>query len=98
MRQFDALVQTLGEGTSFEAYLDGLTDLKNDISAVSIDSCSESARQKIVSGFESEITGMDLSQDIENEAAAGAAFQTGMDMVWEALAELEALGIYVDYP
>jgi hypothetical protein len=96
LKQFDATKPVVG--TSILAFLQSLQSYQDKINNVSIDACSEQARQKIVSSLSNQIYVM---QDISTGGALNEDLITLLVnsevTLKEAIDELAVLGITIDY-
>ena len=98
LHQFDQEVDSAQEGTNKLAFIQQLENTKDKINAVSIDACTEHARQLVVAGLANEIYCFQLAlaggakKDYEDVGVKGAY------MILDAKNELDGLGIYLNYP
>lgn len=103
LHQFDQQLSEMVVGTKLSTYFDGLDNTKNKINEVSIDACTEHARQLIISGLDNEIYAfqllsiIDMLNSSERENIA-TLISESVTMINNAKEELESLGIYLDYP
>lgn len=98
LKQFDVQIRNLIVGTSIKAYLTSLSNYQGKINGVTINACSEHARQTIISGIGNQIKGMEIAlNNGKQEEGAMALFQ-GEVMIDDAKEELGTLGIVFNYP
>ena len=79
--------------------------MENKIKDVSVDACTEHARQLIVSGVDNMIIAFGLIWDASGTSLSDEANDNatqlvleGKSMIVDARAELKGLGIHLDYP
>ena len=98
LHQFDQEARSAQAGISILAFLQQLENTKDKINAVSIDACTEHARQLIVEGLGNQIYAFQLiftggaKKDYEEVMVKGAF------MIADARDELDGLGIHLNYP
>jgi len=99
---FDKQLDEMEVGTIISTFFEGLNNTKNKINDVSIDACTEHARQLIISSLGNQIyafqlvpmIGMMSSSDREKIATL---LIESVTMINNAKEELESLGIHLDY-
>ena len=92
-------------GNSIYTFFQQLEGFRDRIGAVSIDACTEHARQLIVSGVDNMIIALGLVYDASGTSHSDEAkynsnqlIDEGKSMIVDARAELKGLGIRLDYP
>jgi hypothetical protein len=92
-------------GNSIYTFFQQLEGFRDKIGAVSIDACTEHARQLIVSGVDNMIIAIGLIWDASGTSHSDEANDNadqlileGKSMIADARAELKGLGIHLDYP
>jgi hypothetical protein len=85
-------------GSDKNAYLESLTNIKNQVNETYVDACTENARQLLVTGLEKRIYANDLLLTGGSAEDAISAVEIGNAMIDDAIAELRKMGIYVNRP
>ena len=85
-------------GSDINAYLESLTNIKNQVYETSVDACTEYARQLIVTGLEKRIHCNYLLLTGGNVDDALSEVKIGNAMIDDGIAELRKIGIYVSSP
>jgi hypothetical protein len=80
-------------GISTSTFLLQLKNLENKINAVSIDACTEHARQLVIGGLDNIIYGLQLIFDDPNDSQAHDVMVKGVTMIDDTNVELSDLGI-----
>ena len=105
LKQFDQFRDNnLTVGTSVYSYLEGLENIRNKISTVEIDACSEIARQLFINFLGNQIHALTListKTDVNNQIEtlmAETLMAESVEIFSDAITELNNLGIKLNYP
>ncbi len=100
LHQFDQEARSVQAGISISAFLQQLKNTEDKINAVSVDACTEHARQLIISGLGNMIYAFQLISmpgGTSNDEVT-QVMNKGALMIANALIELRGLGIHLNYP
>lgn len=98
LKQFDQLASDLKVGTSVSAHLNQLENTKNKINQVSIDACTEHARQLFIGSEDNWIYLMKVLISNPSDSALPTLAVEIASLKQNAITELESLSIHLDYP
>jgi len=91
LKAYETQSSNIVAGTSIKAYIDGLENIKNQINGVSIDACTENARQMIIAGLENRTQSMQIIMMKGDANVAASMMFKGVTMIKDAIKELSGL-------
>jgi hypothetical protein len=100
LTQFNLQGKNIIVGTSISVFLQGLENYKEKIYDVVVDSCSEHARQLVVTSLGNQIYFYQsiLTGSFQSDTTTATAMVESMKMILDAETELAGLGLNVKFP
>ena len=99
MKQFDKTIDDVEQSSSLSAFLTSLENIRAKINNMEIAPCTESARQTIVNALFDKIqTLTDFTIGMIDQDQATQRIMESNSSIRSAAAELNAIGVIIDYP
>jgi hypothetical protein len=98
MTQYNLSVKNVQVGSSIFAYIQTLKNYEEKINSVVIDSCTEHARQLVITGLSNQTSAWQSVLTGGNSDDWATELVNGVQMLQDAETELNNLGLHVTFP
>jgi hypothetical protein len=96
LKQYDQLQNSMQVGTSEAAFIAQLNNMEEKINSVSVDACTEHARQTVIGGLQNQTLAFQMIFIDANNTDYLKVLASGLIMIKDAEKELKNLGLQID--